>query len=927
MKLLVLSLAFLSGLLAVDVVFDHSSPSEVLESSDGRIRGARNRTMKDFVLGGLFPIHTSSDGNGSCGAVRLERGLERMEAMLYSIDAINADDTLLPNITLGYDIRDTCSTEHIGLDETVDLVLTNSQLDIRSCETGIMATTNMSNADAPTLSIIGAAGSRVSVPVASLARLFTTPQISYASSSALLSNRERYGFFYRTIPPDNFQARAMVDIMLHFNWTYASTIYSLNTYGQPGIDAFHLLASKHGICIDLNSGIGDDFTQKEFENLAGLLLNSTANVVVLFSSQDNAASLFNAIEATGMKRKFNWIASDSWARSNSVASKYSRTVSGLIGFAPFTSHLSGFHDYFSDLTLSSNARNPWFREFFLAVANCTSKNHTACNLTSSVPEHIEIYEQGNFIPLVVDAVYTVANALHNFLVENCGQPLTWFSSNRSCLNQTRELNGTALLYYIHKSNFTSPTGNKIVFDDEGNVEGIYEIFNYQYGGSEFKFQSMGVWNSTLAVAGKELFSFNSVPFQFGVENNAVLSVPPESHCSKCREGHVRREVLSSCCGVCDPCLGQLYSPDPRGFNCSKCPDFSWGNSPANGSRECLPLEKSFLKFDHPYSVIIIIVAIAGFVPVAFTVVKYALNWNTPIVKSSGREQMMMLLVGVVLSFVSPFFFVSPPGSVVCGIQRWILWSSFSVMFSALLIKVVRVARIFLQLKKGATTRVRYTEPSYQVVFTLALVAIQWLILILSTAVSPPDIRRDVILNADKPNETPVLLYTCEVEHIVTLVLSVAYQTLLIILCTVLGIISFQYPENFNEAKYIAFCSFSVLVIWVAFVITFFATQSSKEYQTIVLSLAVVMTGYAVFATMFCQKLYVIVLKPERNSSRKATGTDGPNTTIEITSITRKEKEGLSISREGSVDFEVATRQNGQGTGQIDFSCGKYHVSL
>ena len=50
---------------------------------------------------------------------------ESLEAMLYAIDDTNSDPDLLPNITLGYDIRDTCLSEKICLNKSVDIVLAN----------------------------------------------------------------------------------------------------------------------------------------------------------------------------------------------------------------------------------------------------------------------------------------------------------------------------------------------------------------------------------------------------------------------------------------------------------------------------------------------------------------------------------------------------------------------------------------------------------------------------------------------------------------------------------------------------------------------------------------------------------------------------------------------------------------------------------
>ena len=68
--------------------------------------------------------------------------------------------------------------------------------------------------------------------VANLLRLFKIPQVSYASTSAALSDKSRFEYFARTVPPDNFQARAMVDILQYFNWTFISTVNSEGDYGK-----------------------------------------------------------------------------------------------------------------------------------------------------------------------------------------------------------------------------------------------------------------------------------------------------------------------------------------------------------------------------------------------------------------------------------------------------------------------------------------------------------------------------------------------------------------------------------------------------------------------------------------------------------------------------------------------------------------------
>ena len=877
----VLLFSFASDVTAVP---GHGDEAEALTAADGRIRGVRDRTNKDFVLGGLFPVHSddAESGGGRCGEVRLERGLERMEAMLFALDSINADTTLLPELSLGFDIRDTCNSENIGLDESIDLIITGSQLDIESCQSALVVVNGSEDAvsSVPTSGIVGAAASRVSVPIASLVRLFDTPQVSYASSSSILNNRDRYEYFYRTIPPDNLQAKAMIDLMLRFNWTYVSTIYSRNPYGEPGIDEFRALAANNSICINLNEGIDDDYDDEDFQGLADRLVASDANVVILFASQDNADELLTRIAESSARHRFTWIASDAWARSINTVHRFNETAAGLFGIAPLTSPIAEFQDYFSSLTISSNKRNPWFPEFYAAFVNCTLNDTCDENLNIT---RLPKYEQGNFIPLVIDAVYTYAHALQDYLDENCEQPLVWQQVNQSCIrkNQTRPLNGEVLLEYISRANFFSPTGNKVLYDSEGNVEGKYEILNYHAADvgdnkKEYFFQSVGVWDSSVVNdSNLEALSLNDTMLQFGVdESQVILYVPPMSQCGRCEPGQFRRQLPSSCCGICDPCLGNNYSSNPLSTSCMQCPDHYWGNEPFTGSDRCVAVDESFLDFTNPWSIVVMLVASTGLVAVGVVAVVFGIFWTTPVVKSSGREQMVTLLFGIGASFALTFIFVSPPSIGVCLFQRAGLWLAFAVMFGALLVKIIRVARIFLR-STHTLTRPRFTEPAYQILFTMIIVFGQALLVMASLAYTPPDIEREETRRNDRnDNDAPVDVVTCKADPPAFLALSILYETAIIILSTILGGLSFQYPENFNEAKYIAFCAFSLMVVWVAFIPTYFATQDSEEFQNIAISVAVIFSAFAVLILIFGPKLYIIVFQPKRNTASFSTHQGG-----------------------------------------------------
>ena len=47
-------------------------------------------TEGDVVFGGLFPMHEPGGHGASCGRIKREKGIQRLEAMLYAVDLINS---------------------------------------------------------------------------------------------------------------------------------------------------------------------------------------------------------------------------------------------------------------------------------------------------------------------------------------------------------------------------------------------------------------------------------------------------------------------------------------------------------------------------------------------------------------------------------------------------------------------------------------------------------------------------------------------------------------------------------------------------------------------------------------------------------------------------------------------------------------------
>lgn len=131
-------------------------------------------------------------------------------------------------------------------------------------------------------------------------------------------------------------------------------------------------------------------------------------------------------------------------------------------------------------------------------------------------------------------------------------------------------------------------------------------------------------------------------------------------------------------------------------------------------------------------------------------------------------------------------------------------------------------------------------------------AIAWLI------IERPDIREIY------PYPLTAVL-TCRVSTF-SLIMSLVYNMVLIILCTWYAFKTRKIPENFNEAKYIGFTMYSTCIVWLAFLPIYFGTNN--DYKVTV-SCTLKHTGIPTigfFLGTDCQ--YVYVLEHQRNSGAK-----------------------------------------------------------
>ena len=84
--------------------------------------------------------------------------------------------------------------------------------------------------------------------------------------------------------------------------------------------------------------------------------------------------------------------------------------------------------------------------------------------------------------------------------------------------------------------------------------------------------------------------------------------------------------------------------------------------------DCLPVPVVYLSYDEPWAWVVAVVSSCGLIATLFTSFHFYLQWDSAIVRASGRELSSIMLTGLLLAFSSSFYFTFHPNQGLCGLR-------------------------------------------------------------------------------------------------------------------------------------------------------------------------------------------------------------------------------------------------------------------
>lgn len=796
---------------------------------------SENKTSHDHrtvLLGGLFPISENDDNQ--CGSLRTT-AVEALEAMVYAIHTINENSILLPNVNITFDIRDTCSIPNKALENSLSYM-----------QAPFLAGSQDSRNMLAVSGVVGAGFfSHVSMGVASLFRLFQIPQISYGSSASELSDRVRFDYFFRTLPPDSFLARAMADVVIHFDWSYVIALHSDDVFGTSGLEVMldkivrqNTSRKCTAVKIPLPLAVSEDVYDNIVERINQPWVRN-ATVVLMYGYKSQTTGIMKAIEKVLRRNPQSPLGNLTWVGCEAlrVDRQYHHLIHGMLRMEYKVNTSYGFQQHFTAATLDFAPSNPHFRNYWETRFNCSISRVNGKRGCDNFD--LGDYKQKNEISSIIDAVYAFAHAIHGLVEEYC-------TNHTLCpaimVHQPAGMavNGTMIRdYLLHNLSFPGLSADVVQFDAAGNDRSSYVVKNLQkQPDGSYEYFIVGTWNP------QSLLNINTS----AIDWNDDSGHPPESVCSyPCSNGSFTDFLRDQeCCWTCKPCLGD--NTVSTGETCSEC---DTGDSPNEARSECVKNPLYYLTWSNSWAIIIIIATCAGLIITVSFAAFYVIFYKNKIIKASSRELSAILLVGLMLCYIQPFFFLTKPSIAICTIRRFLVGFCFAVCFSALLVKTNRLHRIFNRSPEQLKTQPRFISPPSQVLIAFSLIAVQVFITILWLAIEHPSVAYTY---ASRTTD-----FKCGASSDIGLIVSLGYNLLLLILSTYFAFLARKIPENFNEAKFINVTLYTIIIIWLAFIPTYFATAKlGSVYQTSSLVIAIILTATTTLCCLFAPKVLLLI---------------------------------------------------------------------
>ncbi|OCT81574.1 hypothetical protein XELAEV_18028397mg, partial [Xenopus laevis] len=316
--------------------------------------------------------------------------LRQYLALIYAVEEINKSSHILPNITLGYQIFDSCGC---------DIKAMSGLLDIMS-------------------------GEQQTIPNYDCWK--NNKLISYGAMDPVFHDRVQFPSFYRTIPNEEAEIDGIVQILKHFGWKWVGLIISNDDTGYRARERISTELAMMGGCLAflfaIDYGTRTYSTMLKGETMFKEIEKISVNVIIVFI---NAKYIYECIAILSKSRIPERICITSSLFTDFITFPhnlkqnfiFNRALSLLIQ----EGEIPDFHYFLKSFALSNYPQSELTKSIWQVVFHCIVPSWTEnkptrgriCTGNESISDEVSMLGDYRVTYRIYTAVYALAHALHN----------------------------------------------------------------------------------------------------------------------------------------------------------------------------------------------------------------------------------------------------------------------------------------------------------------------------------------------------------------------------------------------------------------------------------------------------------------------------------------------------------------------------------
>ncbi|KAM4642014.1 vomeronasal type-2 receptor 26-like [Discoglossus pictus] len=491
----------------------------------------------DVILGGIMQLLLERENYDDFDTASLHY-FRHIAAFVFAVEEINKHPDLLPNITLGFHIYDTCILESQAI-KSVLTILTGQRKIIPNYSCNVKNTV---------AAFIGHHISSSTFATAVLTGIYRYPQITYGYIDPVFNNRIYFSSLFQMVPNEQIQSKAIALLLQHFGWSWVGIVTSDNESNLRKSLELQDAIVRRGGCVEFIMTIKYLVTEgPDFRKAMDVIEKSSCTVIILNTSATALLSILLSMAKKLQTRKIVILPPAQTTFPVFNDNQYIHLFNGSLSVMAHRGNIPGLREFLLSGDISKYTDSTILKDVWLYAFLCSFPNNTYCD-EKPIFSNLDpaVYDVDNFRMThnVYAAVHAVAHALHNMYAHSNHKDLD--------IKQLRQdWQPWVITDYLRKVNFLTPGGEEIYFSEEEKDFVKFDIINYVVLlNKTIKKNHVGHLIST-SQQGLQI-SINDSTIQW----SSAFTQTPHSVCSEsCPPGFRKapKKGRPKCCFDCVPC--------------------------------------------------------------------------------------------------------------------------------------------------------------------------------------------------------------------------------------------------------------------------------------------------------------------------------------------------------------------------------------